>query len=88
MWRARAREEGSSPSPGGSGSSGGDPLGILVDIAVGELEHLVSTHPNAGRRACLLEQKAYDLFSEKPRDAVYVGRENLRRRQPMADRVF
>ncbi len=88
MWRAREREEGSSPAPGGSGSAGGDPLGILVDIAVGELEHLISTHPNAGRRACLLEQKAYDLFSEQPRDAVYVGRENLRRKQPMADRVF
>jgi Zn-dependent protease with chaperone function len=73
---------------GGGGEGSEDPLAELLEVALGELEHLMSTHPDAGRRACLLEQQAFDLFAEQPRESVYIGQRNLAQRTPMADRRF
>lgn len=90
LWRQQEQQSGG--SSGGTGATiptdSEDPLGALLEVAVGELEHLMSTHPNAGRRACLLEQKAYDLFREEPKESVYVGTSNLRNRTPMSERRY
>jgi Zn-dependent protease with chaperone function len=88
LWREQERL--SEVPAGGTAAptQSDDPLGALLEVAVGELEHLMSTHPNSGRRACLLEQKAYDLFQEEPRETVYVGNANLRNKTPMADRKY
>lgn len=85
MWEAQnSRSSSSSSSSEGEGGL----LGDLVDIAIGELENLVVTHPNAARRACLLEQVAYDRFKDDHKKTVYVGRTNLQRQEPMSRKTY
>ena len=88
LWREQERRSGGGSTGAAAPSESDDPLGALLGVAIGELEHLMSTHPNAGRRACLLEQEAYDLFQQEPKESVYVGTTNLRERTPMAERVY
>ena len=88
LWRSQEGSSGGSTGAPANPAESDDPLGALLEVAVGELEHLMATHPDAGRRACLLEQKAYDLFQEEPRETVYVGVANLRNKTPMADRIY
>jgi Zn-dependent protease with chaperone function len=87
LWEQRAREE-SRESPDRRRDSPKDLLGVILETAERELEHAVSTHPRSGRRACLLQQAAYDIFSDHPKKRVYVGRTNLRERVAMRQRSW
>ena len=49
---------------------------------------MLDTHPDAGRRACLLKQTYFELMQDDPITWAYVGTENLRDRTPMAERTW
>jgi Zn-dependent protease with chaperone function len=84
MWETQVSRFASSDSTEGDGGL----LGGLLEVAVGEIDNLISSHPNAGRRACQLEQVAHDRFEEEPLERVYVGQTNLQRQEPMADKTY
>lgn len=83
LWDARVAESRKKPTVKAE-----DPLGVLAQAALGELENLLATHPAPARRACLLRQQAYDLYHPRTDASPYVGTSNLLRRTAYPKAVF
>ena len=66
-------------------ASAGPPSdGGLLDL-IGDM---LNSHPDAGRRACLLKQAHYELMQAQPMQWGYVGAANLRERTAMSERTW
>jgi predicted Zn-dependent protease len=55
---------------------------------LGELEALLSSHPEPERRACLLRQQTYDHYQRHPNALAYVGTTNLTRQIPQSEERY
>jgi len=83
LWDARVAESPKKPTVKAE-----DPLAVLAQAALGELENLLATHPAPARRACLLRQQSYDLYHARADANPYVGTSNLLRRTAYPKAVF
>lgn len=81
LWDERSREVPARPKQD-------NPLGILIDETLHELENLTATHPAPQRRACLLRQVSYDLYGARLQARPYVGTTNLKRQVSRSQQVF
>ncbi len=80
MWEARAAAE-DTPAP--VSPEEGGLFGVVVGTVFREAENVLTTHPGAARRACLLRQAAYDAYRAQPRDAAWVGTRGWRERRAL-----
>lgn len=83
LWSERESTTAAVPSV-----SFGGLLGAVADVALTEVNNALSTHPDAAKRACTLQQVAHDLYQSDPRGVAYVGRTNWTQRIPMQQRVY
>ena len=62
--------------------------GELLKVGLGELENVLSTHPNSAQRACLLKQRAHALYQEQPLQSAYVGQTNWKDLKPLSEAEY
>ena len=86
MWEMVEEREGGDVSAPGSQAS--DPFSILASAVLNEIENVFTTHPNPGKRACLLRQIAHDRYAEDPLEEAYRGETNWLRKEPMSEEQY
>lgn len=74
LWEAQAK--------GKKGS------GSVLDEVMDEAEDILSSHPRATRRACMMKRFAYKEHKRAPKKIVYVGTTNLKRKIPMSEETY
>jgi predicted Zn-dependent protease len=62
--------------------------GGLIDDILGEADNLLRSHPSGERRACMMKRFASKEHKKAPKEVVYVGRSNLKRRTAMKNKVY
>jgi len=85
LWEDRDKKP--NRRSGGAGAPGGF-LGEILEEVASEISHVVSSHPDPGRRACFLRQVAHDLYRDDPMNRAYVGRTNWERKRAFPSSVF
>ena len=63
-------------------------FGAMAELALSEMNNLLTTHPDAAKRACHLQQVAFELYQSEPRPTSYVGRSNWRQQHSMLQKVY
>jgi hypothetical protein len=81
FWENMASRKGDRPGQRADG-----PLAEIVGRVFEEATNVLSTHPAAAKRACLLRNHIRLLLAKYPRDRFYVGRWNYEHKTPASRR--
>jgi hypothetical protein len=63
-------------------------LGEVLKVGLGEIQNIVSSHPDSDRRACLLKQVAFDLYEDDPLETAYRGESNWENQKPFTEKEY
>ncbi len=90
MWEQVAqRYKSEAMTPADVGLPDGLPIpGGILERGLGELENLLTTHPDSELRACRLKQVAKSLYDSAPLERAYRGDTNWSRREPFGTREY